>query len=271
MPKLVQGGSVEFDELDDSPQVGLTAMQRSARRRGRIAWSDINAAIAELIPPLSTRPARFPGVASLIVQKVEFTPDTDIVGSDCTGDVKIHARAICTIDYATPLYDPDSGNLLEWSRDYGGQLLTIPGGSFVWDSDDKDIEFDDVRPAIVIPETVLTITQHRLAAADVPRSAIRAAANRVNASTWNGYGAETVLYCGARETNSLNALGQLETQVSHKAIVRDFIDDGVSVTHQHLWRPDTKKFERLKRKDSAPEKFLYETTDALDDVFYTFT
>jgi hypothetical protein len=125
--------------------------------------------------------------------------------------------ALVTAHYRT-LYDRDNqprddlpavpeGTILTYSGDLGAEYLTVPGRVWHWDAPPANPQVpDDIQPALLLPSGAYRLTWRRVPLP--PWSAIRQLRGKVNASTFVGAGAETVLFLGARATREFQFLDE---------------------------------------------------------------
>lgn len=187
---------VAFNEISGSPKRIHTSVNAEAVRFGIIAWADIDALIAQVLP--STINAgivveqgagiAFPGVGFLRADSMEFVPhfdeDDPQTGPDTNQDfdtLPTYLNALATINYTTQRFateeqeeDPVLFLTHRWS--IGGEFLGIGGESVLWDLDNEQAA--DVEPAVFVPTIEHEITWTHVE--NPPFSIIRDRIGKVN-------------------------------------------------------------------------------------------
>lgn len=213
---LIQGGSVAFEELNDSPKFTVGRDSREASRHGKIAWTDIQSAINELFPAAPALPGIYPGVSYLYAESAEIEPwHPEAIPTD--GTIATYATpARIRIKYSTKLYDPS--DLIVRKYGFSGEFLTLTGAGLYWESGPQ-VEQEDVSAAKIVPMVEHSLTRHR--ATFIPWTAIQANIGRVNKNTINNsyftnIPRECLLYMGAEVNFTLSTNGTTVWTLEHR-------------------------------------------------------
>jgi len=161
-------------------------------------------------------PVEFPGLPSLLVEELEVepfdpaSPDGDGVTTlTSTPNTYTAAGARVTATYRSG-FDADNdpredlptipnGTYLTYDADLAAEYLATPGRVWNWvDPPNNPPVPDDVNPGLLLPQGSFRLTWHRVARP--PWSTIRSLRGKVNAATFVGAPAGTVLFLGARAT-----------------------------------------------------------------------
>lgn len=186
---------VAFNEISGSPKITLTSVRSEAVRQGIIAWSDIDALIADVFPPTINAGivveqgagVAFPGKDFLRADAIEFVAhfgdDDPIQGPDVTQDfdtLATYTSALATITYTTRRFaqeeDEDPVLFLRHRWSIGGEFLSIGGESAIWKLDSEVTA--DTEPAIFVPTIEHEITWPRVTSP--PFTTIRDRFGKVN-------------------------------------------------------------------------------------------
>lgn len=224
MPLLVQGGSVSFEELAGSPEIDasieIVANQasrghRGATRRGRVAWANIDAAIAECFPAAPALPGAYPGVAYLYAKGMKIKPWAGDGGGEpvvvSCSSANVYTYAEITVSYETLPYD--TSTLISRKYSFSHEFITIAGTSLTWEISGDPCKHEEIRETKSASIIEHAITWHRVDA--IPWTAIRANAGKVNdggtALNANyfpaGIAAESLLFLGAEVSYTHDAAG----------------------------------------------------------------
>ena len=158
---LVSGGAVAFEEDTTSPHLSLDRESRSIKRSGRIAWANIDAAIAECYPAAPTILGVHPTANWLYVDSVTMTPwQPDPAQSSITvsSGVASYQYAQLEITYSRLPFDQESDGsggtdflTRKWS--FGAEMLTMPASKLRWDNGavPNEVKHEDVTAGKMIP------------------------------------------------------------------------------------------------------------------------
>lgn len=274
MGKAVNGGSINFYDLDEgrSPIITVDRKKRSIKREGEIAWSDIEALIAECFPS-----GLYPGSSYLYVETMEIRPKPEPVPSG--GNVPTFTGAFVTINYAPDEQKQNQGEdgqpLITRRYGIGGEFMTLPSTSLVWASDNARVNQEFVNATKIIPLIEHSITWHQ--ANSIPWTAIRNNLGRVNENAFaadNLYfpnvGAETLLFMGADINATFDTSGQLKYTLEYRFQEKSFqgtgFDGNLANVHWNYFYRSTNRphWGRLIDQDG---KSVYETSSTMTDLF----
>ena len=259
----------DFDEYQGSPTIDYAVESASAVRKGKIAWSNIDALIAELFPSGSNTLA-YPTNDYLRASRLSIVPlaKEEDVTTTSSSDLSLatlnsYNFAEVTIEYETSEEDDEGGggggggggdpqdpqdpvSLLKHRWSPGGEFLTVPSFGWEWSFDSKEID-RDLELGIMVPTIEHQITWPRVVSP--PFSAIRSTIGRVNASPINFKTGEiveeTLLFLGADLQREILSTGALAWEVSYrfsekKVDAGDFgvASDSSSGGWNHFFRSD---------------------------------
>jgi len=156
-----------FEELEGSPTIQISDRGVTGTRVFRVAWSDWRSFAEELIGGFSRvggtvtfREGKpFPGLPQALVTEVRVQPmdpanpdGTGLAGPASATNSYTEGGAKLTVRYATRENDQTGdgsqfqgilpGTLLTYSQDLGSELLAVPGTSWQWASDAKQVKAD---------------------------------------------------------------------------------------------------------------------------------
>jgi hypothetical protein len=218
---------VPFQELDGSPRFKVTESGTTATRRFLVAWSQWPAFARELVGSYRVVAGEFtftfPShmlLGNLIVADlaVDPWPEEHITSGPLAGlasSPNDYPYAVVTAHYRT-LYDHDNqprdslpgvpeGTILTYSGDLGAEYLTVPGRVWHWDAPPANPQVpDDIQPGLLLPSGAYRLSWRRVPLP--PWDAIRDLRGKVNAASFIGSPAETVLFLGARATREFQFL-----------------------------------------------------------------
>ncbi|MBX7164807.1 MAG: hypothetical protein K1X74_00540 [Pirellulales bacterium] len=210
---------VAVEELEGSPTMRQTLDGFTATRVLRIAWNDWPALVAELWGSyrlvgatfVYTPPAPFPGVSGAVATDVRiepFDPGHPVgpaVLTSTTGLNSYPSGARVTVTYE-PLWsltggrndlpNVPSGTILLFQADLSSELERAEARHFRWDVAGSPMVDDDTALPILVPTDELRLSWQRVPSP--PWSAIVDLRGKLNASTFVGYPAETLIFLGAR-------------------------------------------------------------------------
>jgi hypothetical protein len=205
--------AISFKELDGSPTESFGVDGPKAQRRILVAWEERHAMIAELLgqgyQSGGTSPASYPLWANALAMAVRLEPwpscpedqgAFDDVASQLNSYSDQYARI--TIDYELlyasasrgDLPQPDSGTVLTYRMDCGGEQAIVSGEGLQWVADASLPVPPEVIPVVRVPIAEHHLTWHRVISP--PWDAIRNSLGTVNDDTFLGAAAETLLLDG---------------------------------------------------------------------------
>lgn len=262
----VQGGVVPFyDVVGESPTFNCTRDEYSATRTGEIAWANVDALILECVPNSPAIPGLYPGSARLFVQSVDVKPMAEEQDAVCSGSVISYSKAVATIRYSTKLpYNPETLVTRKWS--FTGEFLTIPASSVKWDNGDA-VENEEISAAKIIPMIEHALTLHKVLS--IPWTTIKDCIgkvnqNAINDSIFDSVAAEQLLYMGASIDWKLTTDGNEEWTIEHRFQERKVKHAANEYGWNHFWRPDKKRWEKL--KDDNGDN-IYPKTTSFSSLF----
>lgn len=260
----VQGGAVTFDDINGvSPKITGTRDSREARREGHFAWASGDALILECVPAAPSLPGLYPGSSILYVKSIVIEPVAEEGNFTC-GNVAVYSRGKAVIEYGK--LDYDSATLVTRKWGFSGEFMTLPANSMRWDNGDA-VENEEISAAKNIRMTEHSMTRHR--ATTIPWTTIRNCIGKVNSAILNdaifdNVAAESLLYLGASIDWTLSTNGSVEWTLEHRFQERLVENNGVRYGWNHFWRPDKKRWEKLKDDNG---RYTYESTNDMDDLF----
>ena len=177
--------------------------------------------------------------------------------------------------------DPsDPTTFLEISGSASGEFLHVPStnNSYWLDGANREQNSSmNVPSTIIIPQTEWTLTWPRVTNryfAEVFINRLRSIMGKVNQGPYSllfNASAETLLFVGWSMTEERQFLfdserGNLEIQKNPVKLDLKILEKRIPLAgggfggHQHFWRPDARKWQKLLKSDSAND-FVYETYD----------
>lgn len=274
MPKLVSGGTIEFDDLAGSPQIRAGREYREIIRTGRMLWANIDDAIAELFPPAPALPGQYPTVSYLYADSLEietFHPDP---GWEmlCLGDVPTYFMAKATIRYTRLPYEVST--LVTRNYSMGGEFLTTPSGTLKWEpgpdpQDGKIVEQEEISAAKRIPLIVHSINWHRVPDALIPWAAIKANVGKVNDGDMNNayfknVADQTLLFVGAEMQWQFSTDGSQTWTLAYQFHERRVQVGNNTYGWNHFQRPPGGEWRRLMDKNNDP---MHPVSSTFNDLF----
>jgi hypothetical protein len=206
--------SVPFKELAGSPVELFGPEGMKVQRRLVVAWEDRHRLVAELLGDGyqfgGSPPAGYPGHSGVVAVAVRLEPWSDVPDAQqpfrdvatrlnsYTGryaQLVVEYELLDTTAGRADLPEPPVNTFLTYRMDFGGEYLALGGQSLRWQSDANLPVPPDALPTIRLPITEHHVTWHRVLRP--PWGAIRACTGTVNASTFLGAPAETLLFDGA--------------------------------------------------------------------------
>lgn len=282
--------AVIFEELEGSPTFAIDRRSEKATRMTRVAWEDIDAAAAELMPLIGFPFAPFPGRPLLMVSSFRIEPFIPVPLG--LGEVPPYypGGAKFTIEYETFPFDlttpdkdsgPSGGEddaVIEYTVNFAGEFLTLGENQLVWflpDTWPAAGGSDEVKAGQTAGKVVPNL-EHALQIHYVvfpPWQAIRDCLGCVNLQRVAGAQPQTLLFLGAEIKRSLNTsslkLWQLAYKFAEKNMGPDGIDYGLIVQKRwigwnHFWRDATSRYEPLMQRNGQQ---VYMSTDQFPKLF----
>lgn len=167
--------------------------------------------VASIISPMS-----FPRYAGMFCRSchVRMVPGNGGLSRDAKYLVATtYARVEATFSFE----ELDTGNE---QVEYSAQVLTVPNNFFMWQSSGKQI-ISNESPGIIIPRVQMKTTKNYLA--NIPVGTIMSLLGKVNASTFLGNAAETVLYMGASSNRQFTTNGSRMWSLTQTMLARPFL------------------------------------------------
>jgi hypothetical protein len=218
---------VSFKELTGSPRETYGPEGMRAERRFLCAWEDRDALVQELLGDGyefgGSTPAGYPGKSGVVAVGVAVEPfDEDLVEQEfpglSAGLAAYHGFARVTARYELiapadrdDLPTAERDTVLTYRMEAGSERLTLAGDDLVWLGNPDAVLPADAEGAIQLPCTRHVLTWHRVV--NPPWTAIRNATGTLNADTFLGAPAGTLLFEGAvteREFVRISGLAESE-------------------------------------------------------------
>jgi len=221
-----------FKELAGSPDESWGPEGFRATRRIVVPWANRNAMALELVGSGyqfgSNNGAQYPGSEFVKAVRVNSAPwvekpDNQGAFDDIATDLQTYpVDALLTVEYElvpTPTLewpllgdgtpDVDDETFLEYSMDFGGEMMTVPKQKLQWLNDVNAPVPEEVKAAVRIP-----IIEHRVSWSRVsapPWDAIRSLTGKVNDAAFIGLIAEQLLFDGCRANKKFISMDELES------------------------------------------------------------
>ena len=257
--------SVAFKELAGSPVEIYEPTGMKAQRRLLCAYEDRYAVVTALLGGSlagDQQQAFYPNCPGIVAMRVriepfEKKPDNREAFADLTADLNSYSGQFVevVVDYELPgadgshrqLPDPGRGTSLTYRMDFGGEYIAPPSHALRWHSDASTPVTPDSVPKLRIPITEHHVTWHHVM--NPPWDAIRFRVGAVNATSFLGAAAETLLFDGAKADRQFTGLNNLQqpqfgwrlTYVFREKTVKALSTSQGSVTvgWNHCYRPDS--------------------------------
>ena len=183
---------VSFQETQNSPFEEFSRDGTATLVREFIVdWGDRLTFAGELLSGGSySLPKQYPGLSGIRVDTVKIKPRIGKAGGGAFSNVETnlvtHDEALVTVTY-TPgdpgTADPSlpSGTWAEYSIEESAEMLEIDPVALKWESDDE-IVTANVRPTVLVPQTVHTVTWHSVTSP--PWGHISLLKGKVNSNAW---------------------------------------------------------------------------------------
>jgi hypothetical protein len=154
---------------------------------------------------------------------------------------------------------------LEHQVSIGGEYLTFPNNGVRWDkseasetvgsASDKRVQvFEDIQVGVVVPAIEHTLTWNYVRFP--PWFGMRSCIGKANQTRIMGAPPETLLFLGASANRSYSTVGAPNWKLEYRFVEKcqNFPVAAGQEAHgwNHFLRPNTGRFERMKRKDGTP-------------------
>jgi len=272
MSIAVQGGAITVTDFvgeggGPSPNIMATREAREAVRVVRCDWSDIDALLLEMFPAPPALPGQYPGVSYLYVDDAEIVPWPDIPSQSdisCVGNIPVYDLAKVTIKYAPLKYD--ASDLITRQSTYRVEAMLLPANALKWEGG-ADVQQEDLQAGKMIPFTEHVFTYHRVPPAKEAAidAAIRDNQGMVNAATFEGAAAETLLFSGAEKTWTIDSSGNQTFTFTYHFMEKVTKQGEYSVGWNHFYRNSDSKWLRLIDKNTNMS--MYSSSLNFDDLF----
>jgi hypothetical protein len=211
------------------------------------------------------------------IEPFEKRPDDQGTFDDVTSDLNSYSGQFVevVVDYAllgggqARLPQAPDGTLLTYRMDFGGEYMALPGHQLVWQSDGTLPVTPDAVPTLRVPIIEHCVTWHRVV--NPPWSAISECIGAVNAATFLGAAAETVLFDGAKAGWQFTGLDDLQqpqfgwrlTYVFREKTIKVLDDDQSQLSYgwNHSYRPDSTDQTHWDRLVDDAGNGMYRTVD----------
>jgi len=203
--------NVSFKELAGSPRETYGPEGMRAERRFLCAWEDRDALVRALLGDGyefgGSAAAGYPGKSGVVAVRVAVEPfNDDLLEQEFLGLTEglaaYHGFARVTARYELiapadrdDLPAAERNTVLTYRMESGSETLTLAGDDLVWPVNPHAVLPADADGAVQLPYTRHVLTWHR--AVNPPWSAIRNATGTLNAGTFLGAPAGTLLFEGA--------------------------------------------------------------------------
>jgi hypothetical protein len=249
---------VSFDEFPGlSPTFTGSKSELTGTRRGLIAYTDMDPLYLELFPSpvggIPQLPALLPGSSVLYAESLAYKPQFDEANAvSCpTGGGQVTYDVMeATVNYKTIPYqqnDPNADQISTRRVSVSGEVMTVPKTAIEWASDSKPIVSDEISAGKIIGSISHHLTYHRVTS--VPYSTIRSLIGLVNASSFLGAAAETLLFMGADITEGIDSDGNFSYQLELNFMER-VINGSATLNWNYFFRPGS-GWERAQVKGGA--------------------
>jgi len=225
-----------------SPTINATRESLSTTREMIVAWNMIDSIIGACFPIAPALPAQHPTSPFVFVKTLDFTPwPEDGVGQDGSGATATYDFAKLRITYDSLPYD--EADLITRSSVYSSEviMMPVPGLRFASQPIGESFKDDSIGTPFLVDMIEHTFTYHRVAPGNESTidTAVRNNINHVNASTFAGAAADTLLFTGANKTWKVDAKGErtFTYGMTFKERRIPLIGGGVA-GWQHYPRPD---------------------------------
>jgi hypothetical protein len=219
--------TVAFKELAGSPIEVFGIEGIKAERRLLCAYEDRYTVVTALLGDggeFGGNPQCFYpncGLARAIrvrIEPFEKKPDDQGAFDDLTADLNGYSgqfvelvvgyEALGLAGHPPHLPAPEQGTFLTYRMDFGGEYVALPGQSLQWQSDATLPVPPEAVPTLRVPIIEHHVTWQRVI--NPPWDAIRACVGSVNAASFLGAAAETLLFDGAKADRQFTGLDDLQ-------------------------------------------------------------
>jgi hypothetical protein len=221
--------TVPYDELHDTLSENIDMGGLKAEKTFRVAWDDRIAFYQAVCGYVTVTggvggtitqrvPLQYPELPNLYASAIEMTPE----GASRDGALQIaYDWAIIKVTFQTVPWnfsgadDPDSFTDGQWrteSIEMGGEILSFPAQAYKYQANPGVKVTQPVGR--IVPTMNLTITQYQCAY--IPYANIFTLIGNVNASTFYGADAGTMLFLGGQSEAETNIIGFRTQKLTYK-------------------------------------------------------
>jgi hypothetical protein len=269
---------VAWNELSGSPKFEIQGTGSTAERRGLVAWTDLDALMAEVFPITTVGDlsgelvgAPFPGRPYLCAESIQIQPFGDrITGPDTSQDFDTttgYEKATVIVRYGTPKApttqsqnDGDPIPFLKHRWTIGGEILSLPDSGLEW-AFSEEVVPENVNAGLFVPTIEHEITLPRVL--QPPFDVIRDRVGTVNDATvtfsTGTIQPETLLFLGAQLERVVMSDGERAWQLIYRFSERRVFPQDQDVDSvgfggwNHFWLGGNSDggWYRLQRKNSS--------------------
>lgn len=255
--KIVSDGTTGWEEVyhpNLGPQITFGRNGRTARRFFKVPNSDLEDFEQECLTG-GLIPKPHPVYSNLLIDTVELAPFNEDFDETTSASLFVNTPNdwLATVSYSpwqsepsATAPQPDTDNpvdILTGDMSFTVEVMTLPGYSLKWDSDDSEIKPETAQAHIKIPMVTWNLIIPRVNR--IPWTAIRKCMGCVNKFQFWGADPETVLYNGATIQATFYSDGSKVWNVSHSFTERRIrwgVGSGSSATTtvygwNHIWNP----------------------------------
>lgn len=178
-------------------------------------------------------PTAYDDIPGLVCNDVNFDPvgiEEELLASPETAAFSKEYWKYCwmTVNYGTSETQKDENkeakDLVDVKIEISAESLTMPKGKVKWDggpNDGKVLKDTDFQPAIIIPQTTLSLTLYDVVDFDDELMELyEQNMGKVNVATWRGRQPETVLFLNAEPSRKITTLGYEAWDISYKFLIK---------------------------------------------------
>ncbi len=272
------------EELENSPLLEIVGGEISGQRTFKVAWADRLEAVRALWGslqviegvPTYTPPAHYPDFPNVLVNELRIEPLdrnsplglTPLV--DFSSGTNEFEFARITARYKNFEMGTDggrkptvpNGTILSYSSDLASEYLPVPGRTWRWNMTGNPQVSDDLSPGVLIPCEDIHFAWRRVPLP--PWDAIRDLRGQVNADTFLGHAAGTMLFLGARVQHDFQVtdtgLWRIDYHFKVKEL-RSTADSTLRLGWNHYYRPQADAGEHWLSIQDAEGNFPYPAGD----------
>lgn len=250
-------------ELIEGPKLSLDSSGWKASEVYKVRWANVlSLASAIFVEPTITgsgvfrwQPQQSPSMDGLLLQADSLAIDPfDDQQPGNTLNTPSAQFARMTVNYKSLTNDEedednpgDDGALFEHQMSIGGEFLTMPARNLHWNSDAALCKDEDVPCGKLVPTIEHNLHWPRIRT--LPMAAIRSTIGKLNANSFLGADAGTLMFLGAEISRTVTArqakAWDLTYRISERALTSDLGHGSGSVTWNHFYRPDKNKWDIL--------------------------